>query len=235
MVHIGIIPDGNRRWCKKNNLDVNDLVKHWSNIIIENIYNNKKKRMSKYLKDITEVSFYVCSIDNINRNDNTKFIIYDFIRLIYNSYKDPKKLLKEHNIEYSEEDYQICQEYLKELNYNFIGEIELLPKDIQNIIKELTQNNNPQNKFILNLAIAYDYNKDLLNFERTDFKNYDRKQSDIDLIFRSGGEYRTSGFFPTKTLYSELFFLKKLWPEITIDDFINVMKKFQKRNRRFGK
>ena len=47
-----------------------------------NIYNNKKKRMSKYLKDITEVSFYVCSIDNINRNDNTKFIIYDFIRLI---------------------------------------------------------------------------------------------------------------------------------------------------------
>ena len=150
MVHIGIIPDGNRRWCKKNNLDVNNLVKHWSNIIIENIYNNKKKRMSKYLKDITEVSFYVCSIDNINRNDNTKFIIYDFIRLIYNSYKDPKKLLKEHNIEYSEEDYQICQEYLKELNYNFIGEIELLPEDIQNIINELTQNNNPQNKFILN-------------------------------------------------------------------------------------
>lgn len=235
MVHIGIIPDGNRRWCKKNNLDVNDLVKHWSNIIIDAIYNNKKKRISKYLKDITEVSFYVCSIDNINRNDNTKFIIYDFIRLIYNSYKDPKKLLKEHNIEYSEEDYQICQEYLKELNYNFIGEIELLPKDIQNIINELTQNNNTQNKFILNLAIAYDYNKDLLNFERTDFKNYDRKQSDIDLIFRSGGEYRTSGFFPTKTLYSELFFLKKLWPEITIDDFINVMKKFQKRNRRFGK
>ena len=235
MVHIGIIPDGNRRWCKKNNLDVNDLVKHWSNIIIEAIYNNKKKKMSKYLKDITEVSFYVCSIDNINRNDNTKFIIYDFIRLIYNSYKDPKKLLKEHNIEYSEEDYQICQEYLKELNYNFIGEIELLPKDIQNIINELTQNNNTQNKFILNLAIAYDYNKDLLNFEKSDFKNYDRKQSDIDLIFRSGGEYRTSGFFPTKTLYSELFFLKKLWPEITIDDFINVMKKFQKRNRRFGK
>ena len=235
MVHIGIIPDGNRRWCKKNNLDVNDLVKHWSNIIIDAIYNNKKKRISKYLKDITEVSFYVCSIDNINRNDNTKFIIYDFIRLIYNSYKDPKKLLKEHNIEYSEEDYQICQEYLKELNYNFIGEIELLPKDIQNIINELTQNNNTQNKFILNLAIAYDYNKDLLNFEKSDFKNYDRKQSDIDLIFRSGGEYRTSGFFPTKTLYSELFFLKKLWPEITIDDFINVMKKFQKRNRRFGK
>ena len=67
MVHIGIIPDGNRRWCKKNNYEIDTLVQHWSNIIIESIHKNSTRRMSKYLQDITEVSFYVCSIDNINR------------------------------------------------------------------------------------------------------------------------------------------------------------------------
>ena len=235
MVHIGIIPDGNRRWCKKNNYEVDTLVKHWSNLIIESLHKNTNRKLSKYLKDITEVSFYVCSIDNINRDDKTKYLIYDLIRFIYNIYKDPKKFMKEHNLEYSEEDYNKGQEALKDLTINFVGDINLLPKDIQKILKEVQKNNKPENKYTLNLAIAYDYHKDMLNFGRTDLKNYTREQSDIDLVFRSGGEYRTSGFFPTKTLYSELFFLKKLWPEITVDDFINVMKKFQKRNRRFGK
>ena len=235
MVHIGIIPDGNRRWCKKNNYEINTLVQHWSNIIIDSIHKNLSRRLSKYLKDITEVSFYVCSIDNINRNDKTKYLIFDLIRFIHNIYKEPKKFMAEQNLQYSEEDYKKGQDFLKNLTINFIGDINLLPKDIQNIFKEIQKNNKSKNKYTLNLAIAYDYHKDMLNFGRTDLKNYTREQSDIDLIFRSGNEYRTSGFFPTKTLYSELFFLKKLWPEVTVDDFINVMKKFQKRNRRFGK
>jgi len=235
MVHIGIIPDGNRRWCKKNNYEIDTLVQHWSNIIIESIHKNSTRRMSKYLKDITEVSFYVCSIDNINREDKTKYLIFDLIRFIYNIYKDPKKFMAEQNLEYTEENYKKGQDFLKDLTINFVGDVNLLPKDIQKILKEVQKNNKLENKYTLNLAIAYDYHKDMLNFGRTDLKNYTREQSDMDLVFRSGGEYRTSGFFPTKTLYSELFFLKKLWPEVTVDDFINVMKKFQKRNRRFGK
>lgn len=235
MVHIGIIPDGNRRWCKKNNYEIDTLLQHWSNIIIKSIHKNSTRRMSKYLQDITEVSFYVCSIDNINRNDKTKYLIFDLIRFIFNIYKDSKKFMAEQKLEYTEENYNKGQDFLKDLTINFVGDINLLPKDIQKILKEVQKNNKPENKYTLNLAIAYDYHKDILNFGRTDLKNYTREQSDIDLVFRSGGEYRTSGFFPTKTLYSELFFLKKLWPEVTVDDFINVMKKFQKRNRRFGK
>lgn len=235
MVHIGIIPDGNRRWCKKTNYEIDTLVQHWSNIIIESIHKNSSRRLSKYLQDITEVSFYVCSIDNINRNDKTKYLIFDLIRFIHNIYKDPKKFMAEQKLEYSDEDYKKGQDFLKDLTINFVGDVNLLPKDIQKILKEVQKNNKSENKYTLNLAIAYDYHKDMLNFGRTELKNYTREQSDIDLIFRSGNEYRTSGFFPTKTLYSELFFLKKLWPEVTVDDFINVMKKFQKRNRRFGK
>ena len=59
----------------KNNYEIDTLVQHWSNIIIESIHKNSNRRISKYLQDITEVSFYVCSIDNINRNDKTKYLI----------------------------------------------------------------------------------------------------------------------------------------------------------------
>ena len=51
----------------------------------------------------------------------------------------------------------------------------------------------------------YNYNNDLLNYKNNDMIHYNREQSNIDLLFRSGGEKRISGFFPTKTLYSELF------------------------------
>ena len=58
--------------------------------------------MSKYLKEITEVSFYVCSIDNINRNDKTKYLIFYLIRFIYKIYKDPKKFMAEQKLEYTQ-------------------------------------------------------------------------------------------------------------------------------------
>ena len=90
-------------------------------------------------------------------------------------------------------------------------------------------------KYILNLAIAYDYNKDFINYGHDIFKNYIRKQSNIDFVLRTGGESRISGFFPTKTLYSELFFSKKMWPDITIVDINNYIRKFKNRDRRFGK
>ena len=210
MIHIGIIPDGNRRWCKKNNYRIDELVSHWSKLILDFLKKNLNRRLSKYLKSINEVSFYVCSIDNINRTDNTKYLIFDFIRFLYEFYKNPEDVLKKYNIPYKKENIENCKKILKDLTINFIGDLKLLPEDIQHIHKNIIKNNDINNKYTLNLAIAYDYNKDILNFGRSVFKNYVRKQSNIDLILRSGGEYRTSGFFPTKILYSELFFFKKI-------------------------
>ena len=91
-------------------------------------------------------------------------------------------------------------------------------------------------KYSINIAIAYDYNKDILSFsEENNNKNYIRNQSNIDLVFRSGGEKRLSGFFPTKTIYSELYFIDKFFPDINLDDINNAIIEYKKRNRRFGK
>ena len=107
---------------------------------------------------------------------------------------------------------------------------------ITELHEELKVYQNPNaKKFTINIAIAYDYNKDLLNFGSNNLPNYNREQSNIDVVFRSGGEKRISGFFPTKILYSELFFAKALWPDITLFDLNKIIKKFFHRNRRFGK
>ena len=117
---------------------------------------------------------------------------------------------------------------------NIIGDMELLPDDIQKLCIELSKEKE-NIQYTVNIAIAYDYKKDMINYGNNNNVNYNREQSNIDILFRSGGEKRISGFFPTKVLYSELFFEKKLWPEITLDDLNRTVKLFKKRERRFGK
>ena len=210
MIHLGIIPDGNRRYIKKN--PEKNIINIW-----DEFFNKILNDYSKYknLKTINEISIYVCSIENIKREDNTKENIIDILNLVLNILNDNKY-------------------FINLININFIGDINLLPKDLQKLI-EKTKSKFKGDKLKLNLAIVYDYNKDLENFNTNLNKNYNRKQSNIDLVLRSGQEKRLSGFFPTKTLYSELFFIDKLFPEVTLDDLDLIIQEFNKRNRRFGK
>lgn len=214
MIHLGIIPDGNRRFLKK--ISNKNLITIWEDNFKRLINEFIKEKDNKYenLKKINEISIYVCSIDNLKRDDNTRENVFTVLKSILILIKN--------------------ELFIKDLvNINFIGDIHLLPKDLQKLIKESKQKLKGD-RLKINLAIAYDYNKDIQNFKIIN-SNYRRNQSNIDLVFRSGGEKRLSGFFPTKTIYSELFFNDKLWPEITLKDLDLVLEEFSKRNRRFGK
>lgn len=214
MIHLGIIPDGNRRFLKK--ISNKNLITIWEDNFKRLINEFIKEKDNKYenLKKINEISIYVCSIDNLKRDDNTRENVFTVLKSILILIKN--------------------ELFIKDLvNINFIGDIHLLPKDLQKLMKESKQKLKGD-RLKINLAIAYDYNKDIQNFKIIN-SNYRRNQSNIDLVFRSGGEKRLSGFFPTKTIYSELFFNDKLWPEITLKDLDLVLEEFSKRNRRFGK
>ena len=58
---------------------------------------------------------------------------------------------------------------------------------------------------------------------------------DPDIIVRTGGEKRLSGYLPWQSVYSELFFVDTLWPDFTDQEFENVLEEFANRERRFGK
>ena len=226
MVHIGIIPDGNRRWYKSMDDNSKTLVDIWMDLLIKHIVKINNNRFL-YLKEITEVSLYICSIDNIKREDNTKDNIFELIEKIY-------KLVDKATNTFNEKTASYFLNFIENTKINLVGELDMLPERIKEILYKLSRMCKTQ-KYILNLAIAYDYNKDLINYGHDIFKNYIRKQSNIDFVLRTGGESRISGFFPTKTLYSELFFSKKMWPDITIVDINNYIRKFKNRDRRFGK
>jgi len=232
MVHIGIIPDGNRRWCKNNNYELEDLTQKWIEFIIKILYQltnlNNLKEINE-IDEINEISIYILSIDNINRNDNTKNIIEKTLNELINIINNEEG---KYETKYYNDIRQFMKKILENSEINVIGNIDILS---ENIKKELMKYKNNEKNYVLNIAYAYDYYKDILNEKNKDNENYNRKQSNIDLIIRSGGEKRLSGFFPTKTIYSELFFIDKLWLDINVYDIIDILIDYKKRNRRFGK
>lgn len=215
-IHIGIIPDGNRRWCKKNNLDVFNLIEMLKNIIYENYKkiteDDNIQTEYSYLLLIKEISVYVLSKDNMSRDDNTMEMIQYGLEIIFNNiYENNKNIFK----------------------IQFIGEIELLPNKIQELCRNIEENTE-NGKILLTAGIAYDPIKDsyrLLNNE----KRNKYEQTNIDLIIRTGAEQRSSGFFPLQSLYSEWKFLQNLFPDTTLIDIKQSILEYLKRERRYGK
>lgn len=221
-MHIGIIPDGNRRWCKNNNMKLNNIIEKWMNLITNNIeiildaINNKWNAQLQNLSFIDEVSIYLFTIDNLGREDDTMHSIYKFIERV----DSLKSTLKE----------SIIQAISRYVNLNIVGHTACLPQNIQDIINNAEKTLN--GKYTLTIGLAYDPKKDIHNIIMNKCK---RNQSDIDLVIRSGGEYRSSGFFPYHTMYSEYVFLDKLWPDIQLSDISDAIETYKKRQRRFGK
>lgn len=230
MVHLGIIPDGNRRWCKTNDMSSIDLPNIWEknfkDRILECIEARNDKSKYSFLKKITEISMYVCSIDNVNRSDGTQKIICDTLFRVCKIFLNPQLLFEPKYL-------NDVNELMKDMQLNIVGDISTLPIELQDNLNKVKEKCN--GIFKINLAIVYNYNDDLLNFASNSNPFYTRDQTDIDIIFRSGGEQRISGFFPTKIIYSELYFTKVLWPDVTLYDIKKCLKYFFKRTRRFGK
>ena len=82
MIHLGIIPDGNRRFLKKisNKNLINVCEDNFKKLINE--FTKEKDNKYENLKKINEISIYVCSIDNLKRDDNTKENVFTVLKSI---------------------------------------------------------------------------------------------------------------------------------------------------------
>jgi len=141
------------------------------------------------------------------------------------------------------------------IRVNIIGQKHRLPLDVQkevDITLALTENND---KMVLNLALSYGSREEIANAvkqiaqkiesKELDSKDitqdlisdhlYTRTMPDPDLIIRTSGEYRLSNFMLWQAAYSEIYICDTLWPDFSKDEFIEILKNYQKRDRRFGK
>ena len=138
-----------------------------------------------------------------------------------------------------------------------IGTIELLPESIKDVLSRLDDATKEYDKHFLNVAIAYGGQNELvdavkkigmkiksgeldaekINKEVIESNLYTSHlpQSSPDMILRTSGEKRMSGFLLWQSAYSELVFLDIFWPEFRKIDLMRAIRTFQKRKRRIGK
>ncbi len=229
--HLGVILDGNRRFAKK--LMKEPWNGHESGV-------ETVKRFLDWCKEfkIKEITLYVFSIQNFNRPK----VEFDFLMKLFK--KEFSYYLTEAGFKELEKD---------KVRINFIGRINLFPKEIYEIMLELQEKTKNFDNYQVNLAIAYGSKEEIIdavkrlieditsnkiskeNINEKLFEKYLYMNSNPDMIIRTGGELRTSNFLAWQSAYSEWFFIKKTWPEFTKEDFIKCLKEYSQRNRRFGK
>jgi tritrans,polycis-undecaprenyl-diphosphate synthase [geranylgeranyl-diphosphate specific] len=138
-----------------------------------------------------------------------------------------------------------------------IGRTNLLPKSVQDSIAEVEQATSTYGNYFWNFAFAYGGRAEIVDaaktiarkvksgeldvdnvtegmFERYLYTSHMDKQ-DPDMIIRTSGEERLSGFLLWQAAYSELLFLDVYWPDFRLIDLLRAIRTYQKRKRRFGK
>jgi len=225
-IHIGIIIDGNRRWAKERSLPIFEGHRRGLAIV-------KKVASWCFERGIKFVSFYSFSTENWARPK--KEVDYLMNKIFKNN-------LFEKDLKYFQQ---------KNIKILFSGKKEKLPplllKNIKKAVKLTKKNNRGTIIFCLNYGgrreivdavkkiVEQKIAKEKIN-EKTIRKNlYHPEISNPDLIIRTAGEQRLSNFLLWQSAYSELYFIKKYWPDFTKKDLEKAINNYLKRERRYGK
>ncbi|WP_366523016.1 polyprenyl diphosphate synthase [Nitrosopumilus sp.] len=230
--HVALILDGNRRWAKRH-LSM-PKSGHWKGAdAVENLLDWCEEF------DIKIVTLYALSAENLNRDDEELKYLYELIRLRL------EKLLNDPRIHKSQ------------MRVKGIGRIELLPESIKKVLKQLDDATNEYDNHFLNIALAYGGQNELVDAVKKigekikegslDVKDINKQeielnlytshlpQSSPDMILRTSGEKRLSGFLMWQSAYSELVFMDIFWPEFRKIDLMRAIRTYQERKRRLGK
>jgi len=219
--HIGFIVDGNRRWAKAKGLSINEGHRIGSK-------NLETIARACFSLGIPSVTFYVFSTENWKRSKReVNFLMNLFQRQIHGYIK-----------EFGKEGIRV----------NVIGEKDKLTKPIKNLIAQNQQNIIKNIKGNLNLALNYGGQEEIvsacqklvqeskaINKENIKKNLYLADQPSVDLIIRTSGEVRLSGFLLWQSAYAEFYFSKKYWPAFTGKDLKTALRNYATRKRRFGK
>lgn len=230
--HIALILDGNRRWAKSNfetfdnshgrGADAVELLLDWCEEL-----------------GIKIVTLYALSVENLDRHDEELRGLF----LLINTRLE--KLLNDERI------------HSRHMRVKGMGRLDLLPDSINHTLDLLDKATQNYDRRFLNIALAYGGQDELVDAlkkiaglvaqGKLDPDSIDKSaieshlytahlpQSSPDLILRTSGERRLSGFLLWQSAYSELVFTDILWPEFRKIDLMRAIRTFQHRDRRGGR
>lgn len=225
--HVAMIMDGNGRWAKKRLLNRVKGHEKGADVVREMVRTCRKL-------GISVLTLFAFSTENWARPKAEvaalmfllrKFLVSEEAELIRNN-----------------------------IRFNTIGQIEHLPEDLRQSIDLLKDRTRHNDGMTLNLALSYGARAEITRMVRQiagDVKAgllvpeaiteetvaehlYTRGMMDPDILIRTSGEMRISNFLLWQIAYAELFFTQTLWPDFSEKELLQILKEFQRRNRRFG-
>jgi len=230
--HVGIILDGNRRWG----------FEKYGDTLNGHIYGAKTgEDFIEWCLDlgIKAVTLYVFSTENFRR---PKDEVDTILRIVE---REVRKLTKDPRI------------HERGVHVKAIGRVELLPDSLKSALEDIEKATESYDEHYLNIAVAYGGRAEIvdaakriidevqsgtLNAETVDeavFRKYlytsYLPNPDPELIIRTSGEERLSGFLIWQAAYSEFVFLDVYWPDFRRIDLLRAVRTYQRRRRRFGK
>ena len=226
--HIGVMVDGNRRWAKLAGAPTRDGHQAGADKILEFLGWCEEL-------GVRMVTLYMLSTDNLNRDRNELDPLLDIIGNTLD------RLGEKGN-----------------LRVQPVGALDILPAALGAKLTELGTRTREAAGLHVNVAIGYggrreivDAVKELLLDAEAAGKGisevteelcdtqiseylYTRGQPDPELVIRTSGEQRLSGFLMWQSAYSEFYFCEALWPDFRRVDFLRALRDYANRKRRFG-
>ena len=214
--------DGNRRFARAHNKPTfeghNDGYKKLQEVV----------RWAREAK-IAHVVAFAFSTENWQRTEEEVGYLMSLFRFVLTN--ETKKMI--------DEKVRVC----------FVGDRSHFDEDIQKGMEKVEEATAKDFEVTLYLAVSYGGRAEILaatnsmlaegvkNITEEDFskKLWSYPMPDPDIIIRTSGEKRLSGFLPWQTVYSELFFSDSLWPEFEQEEFMKIIEDFNTRDRRHGK
>jgi len=230
--HIGIILDGNRRWAQDQRVIRGRGHEEGA---------NRAEELLDWCHDlgIKTVTLYVLSTENLDRSSDELQELFKLIEARLERLLDDERITR----------YRV--------NVRAIGHLDLLPDSVVELLGAIEKKTSDYHDHYLNIAVAYGgraeitdvvksialdvrsgkVNPDSITEETVSKRLYTSylPNQEPDLIIRTSGEERMSGFLLWQGAYSELVFVDVFWPAFRLIDLLRAIRTYQKRKRRYGK
>jgi short-chain Z-isoprenyl diphosphate synthase len=225
--HVGVILDGNRRWAKASG----GRPEHGHQAGADKIH-----ELLRWSSDagVEVVTLWLLSTDNLSRPDEE---LQPLLRIIENLVT-----------ELAEGGWRV----------NPVGAIDLLPPETARVLKAAADGTCERTGLLVNVAVGYGGRREIADAVRSLLQSqaaqgtsleelaevidvehiaehlYTRGQPDPDLVIRTSGEQRLSGFLLWQSAHSEFHFCEAYWPDFRRVDFLRALREYARRDRRFG-
>jgi short-chain Z-isoprenyl diphosphate synthase len=226
--HIGVILDGNRRWARASGGTTEQGHQAGADKIRELLGWCEET-------DVKVVTLWLLSTDNLNRSENELLPLLGIIEDTVRDLADAGRWQVHH-----------------------VGQLDLLPARTQKVLKQAEEKAGDIDGVLVNVAVGYGGRQEITDAVRSLMTDraavgttldelaetltvedisehlYTRGQPDPDLVIRTSGEQRLSGFMLWQSAHSEYYFCEVFWPAFRKVDFLRALRDYAARHRRYG-